>query len=142
MIFKKLSAIALAGIVTVLATATPGLADARHGRGFAGRPSVGQQVPRNFDGGRRAVPQFRGDFRGGQRFDGHRGFDHRFDGHRFHNRALIISPFLAAPFFVPYVAPPAYAPPPPTYWYCPSYGAYYPQVQSCPEQWVPVTPGY
>jgi hypothetical protein len=138
--FKKLSAIALAGIVTVLATAAPGLADGRRGPGFSGRGSVGQ-VPRHFDGGRRAVPQFRGDFRGGQRFDGHRRFDHRFDGHRFHNRAFI-TPFIAAPFLFSYTYPPAYVAPPTTYWYCPSYGAYYPQVQSCPEQWVPVTPGY
>jgi hypothetical protein len=138
MAFKKLSAIALAGIVTVLVTASPGLADGRRGGGFAGRPSAGQ-FQRNFDG-RRAVPQFRGDFRGHRGFDGHRF--HRFDGHRFHNRALVITPFLAAPFVVPYVAPPAYATPPPvTYWYCRSYGAYYPQVQSCPEQWVAV-PGY
>ncbi len=38
-------------------------------------------------------------------------------------------------------APPAYtySPPPSTYWYyCPSYGAYYPTVPSCPEAWVPV----
>jgi hypothetical protein len=24
------------------------------------------------------------------------------------------------------------------YWYCPSYGAYYPSVASCPDTWVPV----
>ena len=29
--------------------------------------------------------------------------------------------------------------PGPTYWYyCPSYGAYYPYVSSCSEPWVPV----
>jgi hypothetical protein len=32
-----------------------------------------------------------------------------------------------------------YTPAPPAYWYfCPSYGAYYPNVSSCPEPWVPV----
>lgn len=30
-------------------------------------------------------------------------------------------------------------PPPPAYWYyCPSFGNYYPRVPSCPEPWVPV----
>ena len=29
--------------------------------------------------------------------------------------------------------------PVPTYWYyCPSYGTYYPYVSSCPESWLPV----
>ena len=33
----------------------------------------------------------------------------------------------------------AYTPPPPAYWYfCPSYGAYYPHVPRCPAPWVPV----
>ena len=32
-------------------------------------------------------------------------------------------------------------PPQPGYWYyCPSAGAYYPAVGSCPEPWVPVPP--
>ena len=36
-----------------------------------------------------------------------------------------------------YYAVPTY--PAPTYWYyCTSYGAYYPYVTSCPESWVPV----
>ncbi len=37
-----------------------------------------------------------------------------------------------------YTAPP----PPPSYWYyCPAYGAYYPDVPSCPEPWVVVPAG-
>lgn len=64
------------------------------------------------------------------------------------------------PYYV--VPPPYYAPPPPVvysppivlpspvyvtvpppaapaYWYfCPSYGAYYPTVSACPQPWVPV----
>jgi hypothetical protein len=125
---KKLSSIALAAIVIVLATTAPGHADGRRGvAGFAGHPSSRQ-------------------FHGHSGFSGHRGFDgrrfhgRRFDG-RFHSRTFIVAPFIAAPFLLPYAYPPAYAPPALTYWYCPSYGAYYPQVQSCPEQWVPVT-GY
>jgi hypothetical protein len=43
-------------------------------------------------------------------------------------------------YFGPYYYPPAYtySPPPSTWYYCPSYGAYYPTVPSCPEAWVPV----
>ena len=44
----------------------------------------------------------------------------------------------SAPVVMP---PPVYvtAPPPPAYWYfCPSYGAYYPSVPTCPQAWVPV----
>jgi len=37
-----------------------------------------------------------------------------------------------------YIPPPA----PASYWYyCPAYGAYYPDVPSCPEPWVPVPAG-
>ena len=52
-------------------------------------------------------------------------------------------PFVA-PY--PYAYPYAYSPDytygaPASYWYyCPSYGAYYPSVQSCPEPWV-LVPG-
>ena len=71
-----------------------------------------------------------------QGFVGHHGFDgHHFDG-RFHGRfgfgAVPIVPFSG------YYAP-AYPDLAPVYWYyCPSYGAYYPGVTSCPEPWVPV----
>lgn len=37
---------------------------------------------------------------------------------------------------------PVYTAPPPSYWYyCPAYGAYYPDVESCPEPWVVVPAG-
>ena len=70
--------------------------------------------------------------RGG--FDGHHGFDgHRFDHHRF--GLAPVFPFYG---YYPYY-PPAYGYQAPAYWYyCPSAGAYYPNVQSCPEAWVPV----
>jgi hypothetical protein len=80
--------------------------------------------------------------RPGGHFDGHHRFDgqHRFDGHRDFRRdhvrifaapLFLPVPFFAAPAFV-YAAPPAY------WYYCRSYGAYYPYVPSCPEPWVPV----
>ncbi|HXJ84771.1 MAG TPA: hypothetical protein VMS64_39535 [Candidatus Methylomirabilis sp.] len=41
-----------------------------------------------------------------------------------------------------YPAPIYPAPVPPSYWYyCPAYGAYYPDVTSCPQPWVPVPAG-
>jgi len=76
-------------------------------------------------------------------FAGHPGFEgrHGFDGHhdfdrRFHGRVFIGAPFYWAPAYPDYYT---YSAPPSTYWYyCPSYGAYYPAVPSCPEAWVPV----
>ena len=42
---------------------------------------------------------------------------------------------LPAPVYV--TSPPP--PPTPAYWYfCPSYGAYYPEVPACPQAWLPV----
>jgi hypothetical protein len=39
------------------------------------------------------------------------------------------------------VEPPAYIERPPVYWYyCPSAGAYYPAVETCPEPWMTVVP--
>ena len=53
--------------------------------------------------------------------------------------------FVGVPLFVPPAYPAYYPPaytyeaPAPSYWYyCPSYGAYYPRRVSCPEPWVPV----
>ena len=68
-----------------------------------------------------------GHFNGGHRFDGHRHFRHD---------RIFVAPF----FFAPIVGAPAfvYAQPPVYWYYCPSYGAYYPYVPSCPEPWVPV----
>ncbi len=54
---------------------------------------------------------------------------------------------IGAPFFYPYpYYPPVYAPPPVyieqgggVYYYCPDYNDYYPNVSTCPSQWVPVS---
>ena len=99
--------------IVVLALAAP--AHAAPHRGFSG-------------GGHFAGPS-------GGHFTGHRGFD----GHRFAHRGrgrIFVAPFF---FGVPFVAAPVFVAPPPVYWYyCPSYGGYYPSVPSCPEPWVPV----
>ena len=120
MLVKKLSSIALIGIAILLVSAGSGYAAVR--------------------------PGFNGHGVEGHHFD-----SHHFDGHHFHNRVVIAAPFFAVPFYAPYPYPPAYtyeAPAEPpvyqqapaqNYWYyCPSYGAYYPSVQTCPDPWVPV----
>src|SRR5712692_7492892 len=116
---RKLSSLALVGVAIILAAASPSYAAAGHGgHGFSGHS-------------------------GGGHFEGHHGFEgrHGFDGRRDfdprgHGRAFIV-----VPFYLTTAGPQiyAYSPPPSTYWYyCPSYGAYYPTVPSCPEAWVPV----
>jgi len=73
----------------------------------------------------------------------------------FHRRHVFVggTVIIGAPFFYPYpyyppvyAAPPAYAEPPTyieqgggVYYYCPDYNDYYPNVSSCPSQWVPVS---
>jgi len=73
--------------------------------------------------------------------DGHhegnssRGHDHDMDRHhgdvRFHHGVRYWYPYYYS-FYYPYYAAP-------TYWYCPSFGAYYPAVVTCPDAWVPVS---
>ena len=131
MFFKKVSAIALVGIAIVLATATSGHAMG-HGGGFAGHGPGG-----HFEGhgGFQSRHAFDGHHFDGHHFDGR--FDHRFD-HRF-SGGVVIAP--SWPYYYPYAPDPGYTyqAPVPSYWYyCPSYGSYYPTVQSCPEAWVPI----
>ena len=84
-------------------------------------------------------------------FVGRPPFFHR---HRVFGGGTVI---IGAPFFYPYypyypyyppvyAAPPVYAEPPVyieqgggVYYYCPDYNDYYPNVSSCPSQWVPVS---
>ena len=119
-VMRKLSSIALVGVAIVLAAASPSYAVAGHGgHGFSGHSAGGH-------------------IEGHHGSEGHHGFDGRHDFHRRGHGGV----FIGAPFyFAPYDYPPAYtySPPSSTYWYyCPSYGAYYPYVSSCPEAWVPI----
>jgi len=121
----KLSTIALAGIAIVLAMATVGHAAMAHG-GLRSAPEfAGRVVSVRFEA-RRAVDGHDG------RFDSQH-FDNRHFHHRFHD-GVTVSPYYYWPYY-PYTY---YAPAPNYYWYCPSYGAYYPSVESCPDQWVAV----
>ena len=91
---------------------------------------VGHPVGRSFVG-----------VRPGPVFVGRPPFFHR---HRVFVGGTVI---IGAPFFYPYpYYPPVYAPPPAyieqgggVYYYCPDYNDYYPNVSTCPSQWVPVS---
>jgi len=70
---------------------------------------------------------------GGHHFGGHHGFEgHHFGGgHGRFGFAPLVPYYGYNPYYGYYQAP--------AYWYyCPSYGAYYPNVASCPEPWVTV----
>jgi hypothetical protein len=77
-------------------------------------------------------------FEGRRGFEGHRAF-HHWGGPRIF---IGVGPSFAWGATYPYGGYAAqaysYAPPPAYWYYCPSYGAYYPNVASCPEPWVPV----
>ena len=56
----------------------------------------------------------------------------RHDANRsWHQRPYIYYRYVY-PHYYPYYAAPSY------WYYCPSYGTYYPYTESCPEAWVPV----
>jgi hypothetical protein len=67
----------------------------------------------------------------------------------FHRQRVFVggTVIIGAPLFFPYpYYPPVYVPPPAyieqgggVYYYCPDYNDYYPNVASCPSQWVPVS---
>ena len=123
---RKLALIAVAALAIVLTINLPSEARGAGGPGFGGGHPGGAVGHGGFDGH--------------HGFDGHPGFDghHGFDGHRFDHHRFGFAPVF--PFYGYYAYyPPAYGYQAPVYWYyCPSAGAYYPDVQSCPEAWVPV----
>jgi len=126
MVTKKLLSSALVAIAVVLAGASLSYA-APHGGGHA--------VP-----GHPAAPHFGGHppFVPGASFV-HHGFDGRHFVRGPHGGVFIGAPFVVPPVY-PYYYPPVYTyDQVPSYWYyCPSYGQYYPNVSSCPEPWVTV----
>ena len=115
---KKLAAVMFVAGALVLAATVPGQARESH------------------DGHARAAVEHR-------RGDDHRGFE----GHRGFGRGGVfvgVAPSFgwgAAYRYGGYVGPSyAYAPPQTPSYYCPTYGAYYPSVATCPVPWVPTTP--
>jgi len=119
---KKLAFVALAALAIMLAITAPSQARGMGGHSSGDGHPGGAFGHQGFDGHHDSD---------GHHFDGH----HDFDGHHFdrggHGR------FGFGPVVPYYGYSPSYDAP--AYWYyCPSYGAYYPNVQSCPETWVPV----
>lgn len=117
---RKLALIAIAALAIVLSVTLPSQARGAGGPGFGGGHPGGAAGHGGFDGHHGV--------------DGHRGFDgHHFDHHRFG-----FAPGFPFYGYYPYY-PPENGYQAPAYWYyCPSAGAYYPYVQSCPEAWEPV----
>ena len=118
---KKLAFVALAALAIVLAINAPSQARDMGGHSFGGGHPGGASGHHDF-GGHHGF--------GGHHFDRHHGFDgHHFDRgvHRFG-----FGPVFPYYGYYPYYQAPAY------WYYCPSYGAYYPNVQTCPEAWAPV----
>jgi hypothetical protein len=106
---KKMAFVAVAAVAIVLAVNAPSQAAGIGDHGFAGGHSGGVAVHHGFEG-------------------------HHFEGRHFDGRVHDRFRFGFGPVFPYYGYDVA-----PGYWYyCPSYGAYYPSVASCPETWVPV----
>ncbi|HET7343289.1 MAG TPA: hypothetical protein VFL90_17615 [Methylomirabilota bacterium] len=149
----KLKRPILAVVVAALVAGGAGVADAA-GRGGAIAHST-PHAPAFRGSPRAAAPSFHGAPRAaGPRWDGHRGAWHG-RGHGHGGVFVGVAPFWWDPWPPVYVAPPPVvvqeppvyveqAPgsaPPSAYWYyCPSANAYYPNVPTCPEPWVPVPP--
>jgi len=129
---------------------------ARGGRGSGGHHGGGMSM--GFHGGHAGITAVSAHIghpvgrpfvgvRPGPVFVGRPRFPHR---HRVFVGGTIV---VGAPFFYPYpYYPPVYAVPPShveppayveqgggVYYYCPDYNDYYPNVPSCPSQWVPVS---
>ena len=129
---KQIVAVALVAAAIVFASA--GSSQARPSGGHVsagGQAGARVEAHRGFQG----QPAFQGR----QGFEGHREFHQGGRGRVF----VGVAPLFVGPAYAydpgDVDSPPAYsAPAPPAYWYCPSAGAYYPDVPSCPEPWVPV----
>src|SRR6202795_5236020 len=133
---KQIAVVGLVVVAVIFASVGPSQARPNVGHGSAGGHAVarvenhrGFQIPSGFQG-RQGVDGRRELLRG----DRGRGFVGV--GPLFAGRAFAYGGFYDPG---PVYSPPVYsAPAPPTYWYCPSAGAYYPDVPSCPDPWVPV----
>src|SRR5215813_2870533 len=113
---KKFAFMAIAALAMVLAVNAPNQARAMDGQGFGGGHPGGVD--------------------GHHDFERHHVVDRHHDFHRDVHGGFRFG--VGVPVY-PYYYPPAYGYAARTYWYyCPSYGAYYPYVTSCPQAWVPV----
>ena len=117
---SKIAFLALATLAIVLAVSAPSQALGMGGHGFGGGHPGEGAIHQGFDG---------------HHFEGHRSEEHHFDrdGHgRFGFGPGPVFPYYGYYPYYGYGQAPAY------WYYCPSYGAYYPNVTSCPEAWETV----
>jgi len=131
---KRIAFVAFATLTIVLAFSAPSHAEGIRGHGFEGGHGGGAMEHHGSEG-----HHFEGHHFEGRHFEGHDFDGHHFAGHDFDRRHFEGHGFWLGPVF-PYY-PPVYSPNQvaPSYWYyCPSYGAYYPSVTSCPEPWETV----
>jgi hypothetical protein len=119
---RAFASVTLVAVAIVLAASAPGQAQ-RGGGGHGGGSHEGG-TPSRGEGHR--------DLDGRPGFDGHHDFGERRDFRRGRGDSF----FFGYPYYGVYPSPDGYAGP--GYWYyCPSYGDYYPNVPSCPDPWVP-----
>jgi hypothetical protein len=141
---KRIASVAFGALAMVLAVSAPSQAQGVHGHGSAGGHAGGAMGHHGFEGGHGGGAMEHHGFEGGHGGGAmeHHGIEgHHFEGHDFDRRHFDGRGFWLGPVY-PYY-PPDYAPneAAPGYWYyCPSAGAYYPSVTSCPEAWVTVPP--
>ena len=114
---RRMTFVAVAGLAIVLAVTAPSQAAGVGGHGFGGGHPGGAAMHNGFEGHHAG------------HFDGHHFERRHFDG-RFGFGAVI--PYGGYDPYYGYYDTPSY------WYYCQSYGAYYPYVTSCPEAWVPV----
>jgi hypothetical protein len=122
---KKMAFLAVAALAMVLAVNAPSQAADVGGHGFGGGHPGGAVVHHGFD--RQHFDR--------QHFDG-RHFDGRHFDRGVHGRLgfgfVPVLPYYGYDPYYSYDQSPGY------WYYCPSYGAYYPNVATCPEPWVPI----
>jgi hypothetical protein len=112
----KIALVVIAALAIMLGVTAPSQAAGVGGHGFGSGHDVGGAMHHGFEG-------------------------HHFDGHHFDGRVHDRFRFGFAPVFPYYPYEPYSSYEAPGYWYyCPSYGAYYPSVTSCPDAWVAVPP--
>ena len=120
---KKVASVGLVVLAMLTVTAASSEARARNGGGFSGHHAA------RFERDRGRVEHH-------ERFAGHRGFH----GRVFIGAApfVIGGPTYAYDAYASAYPPPVYTPAPSTWYFCQSAGAYYPNVTTCAEGWVPV----
>jgi hypothetical protein len=124
---KHFSLAALAAVAFALAAPSQAVAAGSHG--FAGHDRGGAvghdgSAGHHLDGRHFEGHGFEGNHFDGRHFEGHDSERRHFEGRGGFG--------FIAPYYAPYYVAPNY------WYYCRAYDAYYPDVSSCPEAWVPV----